>query len=105
MDLLQLAGMVGVSVAVGFIGAAQKYAKQIRAIQHTAFSTNVESITRMHAAAMGTMVEDYKLNEDEARAKFFTRCAAAGMKLVRIDQQTGKHEVVAAPSNEDHKSS
>lgn len=104
MDLLQLTAIVGVSVGVGFIGAAQKYGKRIRGLQLAAFSTNVESITRMAAAAVDTMVQDYKVAEDEARTKFFARCAAAGMKLIRIDQQTGKHEVVATPLNtEDHK--
>ena len=103
MDLLQLTGIVGASVGVGFIAAAQKYAKQIRGLQTAAFSTNVESITRMTGAAIDTLVEDFKATKDEAQAKFFARCAAAGMKLVRIDQQTGKHEPVVVPPTQDQK--
>jgi hypothetical protein len=106
MDLLQLTGIVGASVGVGFIAAAQKYAKQIRGLQTASFSTNVESITRMTSAALDTLVEDFKVARADAEAKLFARCATLGMRLVRIDQQTGKHEAVAVPptsNNQDSK--
>lgn len=97
MDPLQLVGIVAISVGAGFLAAQQTYSRRIKVIQQAVFTNNMESITRITRAAMETMVEDYKLNGEEATKKFFGRCEALGMRMVRIDTQTGQSEVLTNP--------
>lgn len=106
MDPLQLVGIVAVSAGVGFLAASQKYVRQIRMMQSATFNAHAESVTRMTTAALQTITEDFKADMQDARTKLFARCAKLGMKLVSVDTQTGKQEVLANPSNtdEDHKS-
>lgn len=98
MDPLQFIGLVAISAGVGFLAAQQKYSRQIKSVQAAVFTNNLESITRITKAAIETFVEDYKLDEAEATGKFFARCGALGMKLVRIDS-TGDRKVLTNPED------
>lgn len=97
MDPLQLVGIVGISVTVGFVAAQQSYARRLKNLQAAVFSNNAESITRITQAALGTLVEDFKIDEADASKKFFSRCESLGMRMVRIDTQIGKSEAITNP--------
>lgn len=90
MDPLQLIGGVALSVGLGYLAAAQKYGRQIRRIQQAVFSASLESTTKCVNAALATLVEDFKVEKDEATKKLFARCAEYGMMLKKIDPKTGE---------------
>lgn len=90
MDEFQLLGVVAVSVGVGFIAATVKHGRQMRNFQRYAASNHIESLTRLLQAALKTLVEDYKLDENEATKKLFVRAEEAGMKLRAINPDTGE---------------
>lgn len=95
MDPFALVGIVAVVGSLGYIAAAQKYARRIRHMQQHIFSANVESITRMAKAAIQTLTEDYGHPEAEAKQKLFARCKEHGMQLMHVDSKTGKSEAVS----------
>lgn len=82
MDPFAAVGLVAIGGALGYIAAAQKYGKLVRTMREKMFSMNLESVTRLCQAAIGTLVEDYGHPVVEAQTKLFKRCNDLGMRLM-----------------------
>jgi hypothetical protein len=95
MDEFQLLGVIAVSAGIGFIAATVKHGREMRKVRQRVTVASLESVTRLMQAALTTLIEDFKVPENDAVSKLFARAEAAGMKLMRVDPKTGESSPIS----------